>query len=809
MTKLLSAKELLEVVRTAQVDAQAAGGGAKWPPRMALGGRSGPRRRALERARERDAQNVAPPPAAAPFRVQRGGTMPVMEAVRPPAAPLQAPPAPFGMPSSRGPEAPPAAPMPAVGLSDELPPASAILAAMRAKGGAVLPTPREPEPMEVKSERLVMPDTPPSNVPPAMDSHRARTERDPRAQAAFDRAAQETPVNARTAAPLPFVPEEAALAPPARSLAALFPPPLRQPEPPQPARSPAHTIPEPAARRASSSIARDEPLDVRSAPLVAIDLPDLDIEVTQAPRRAAIPKATADARAREEDEPPRRNRAEARTTRLDRPKLDVDRRAEPDPNADSAGSPAAPPAASEMKRERTGGSTALSAFAKLASSPQSSREEGRATTGSHATGAAALGAIAAPAQAPAAAPPIDISWLSAKPEWAPASAPIDDADGSTPVALSQDETIVLLNYDAQASLEAISAKTGFSVYKVERIVERLMDHGVFEDLPAAPTERVETKFHTPNRDLYAPPPQSMVALVSAALDAPPDSLEGPATEADPRPTDGPDIELNEADDDDGIDSDDLPPASGTSDDDDEPNDAELEANIRKLYESKLSRLDADRRVAIATESGVGAFELFALVYDKDPTVAKALFENVHFLTDHARFAAFHHVTSFGLDRLAMRNELVKDPMVQRRLLRNAHTSELVVRRILGPKRLLDIYKITNDRDVPDRQRMVARGSLRQKFQTADPEERLQLLWNTEGRALTLLSGCPIDSKTTALFCARPVISLIMVQNFSKFGATPPGIIGHFLKQNLVRRQIGIRNMLLKHPNCPSDAKKQF
>ena len=49
----------------------------------------------------------------------------------------------------------------------------------------------------------------------------------------------------------------------------------------------------------------------------------------------------------------------------------------------------------------------------------------------------------------------------------------------------------------------------------------------------------------------------------------------------------------------------------------------------------------------------------------------------------------------------------------------------------------------------------------------------------------------------------------MVQNFAKFGATPPGILAHFLKQNLVRRQIGIRNMLLKHPNCPSDIKKHY
>jgi hypothetical protein len=93
VTKLLSAKELLEVVRTAQADAQAIGGGAKWPPRMAVGGRSGPRRRAIERARERDAQNVAPTadPGERPYARARGGTVPVMNAVSAPPPPAAAP----------------------------------------------------------------------------------------------------------------------------------------------------------------------------------------------------------------------------------------------------------------------------------------------------------------------------------------------------------------------------------------------------------------------------------------------------------------------------------------------------------------------------------------------------------------------------------------------------------------------------------------------------------------------------------------------------------------------------------------------
>jgi hypothetical protein len=73
--------------------------------------------------------------------------------------------------------------------------------------------------------------------------------------------------------------------------------------------------------------------------------------------------------------------------------------------------------------------------------------------------------------------------------------------------------------------------------------------------------------------------------------------------------------------------------------------------------------------------------------------------------------------------------------------------------------------------------------------------------------LTALSGLSVDSKTAALICSRPIVSMMLVQNFTKFAATPPSVISHFLKQPLVKRQVHLRNSLLKHPNCPSDAKR--
>ena len=154
-------------------------------------------------------------------------------------------------------------------------------------------------------------------------------------------------------------------------------------------------------------------------------------------------------------------------------------------------------------------------------------------------------------------------------------------------------------------------------------------------------------------------------------------------------------------------------------------------------------------------------------------------------------------------------DFIRDVQVQCRLIRNPMLGEPILRRILMTKRLVDIYKVTLDRDVPERSRNAARGILRTKFATAEAEDRVQLIWNTEGRVLMQLTGLTIDSRATAILCSRPIVSMMLVQNFCRFAATPPGIIHHCLKQPMVRRQVHLRNLLLKHPNCPSEAKRAY
>jgi hypothetical protein len=243
-------------------------------------------------------------------------------------------------------------------------------------------------------------------------------------------------------------------------------------------------------------------------------------------------------------------------------------------------------------------------------------------------------------------------------------------------------------------------------------------------------------------------------------------------------------------------------------DDEESGDAmSASANYQRHYELVLAPLAPDMRARMAS-GGTGP-DLFAFAFDKDPAVVRALWENPGIQMEHARFSAFHHRTAFGLERMCERGDFARDAQVQRRLIRNPMLSEPLLRRLLMPKRLVDIYKVTLDRDVPEKSRTAARGILRTKFQSADPEDRVQLIWNTEGRVLMNLAGLTIDSKSTSIICGRPITSIMLVQNFCRFAATPPGIIHHCLKQPMIRRQAHLRNLLLKHPNCPSEAKRAY
>jgi hypothetical protein len=234
---------------------------------------------------------------------------------------------------------------------------------------------------------------------------------------------------------------------------------------------------------------------------------------------------------------------------------------------------------------------------------------------------------------------------------------------------------------------------------------------------------------------------------------------------------------------------------------------EDERNYRKLFETELHELPADQREELArTTSGA---RLLALCFDPTPGVVRAVFENSEAGLAHARLVARHHRNPVGLDALTRHAMLLRDPQVQRELLRNPMLHEALEKRLLQPRRMADVYRVTLDRDVPDKNRQRARTMMRSKFSTAPAEERADLIFRSEGRVLQQLTGLPFDSQTTQLLCARTYNSVLLIQNLARFGPTPPQLIVHLLRQGLVKRQAQLKNMLFQHPNCPGDAKRRM
>jgi hypothetical protein len=231
-----------------------------------------------------------------------------------------------------------------------------------------------------------------------------------------------------------------------------------------------------------------------------------------------------------------------------------------------------------------------------------------------------------------------------------------------------------------------------------------------------------------------------------------------------------------------------------------------ELNYRHLYESRLRPLELGlREEAARRASGV---ELFAWCLDAAPQVVAALLDNPQFGLDHARCLAQHHTTDRGLEILARRAQFLRDSHVQRRLLQNTQTPDVALDRVLRLKRLIDVYRLSIDRDLPERSRVRVRSRLRPFFTRAEPEDRAALIIKTEGRCLVNLSGCTFDARLTQLLCTQTIASTLFIQNLARFPATPPALIAKLLRSPTVQRQPPLRLLLARHPNASSEAKRR-
>jgi hypothetical protein len=417
----------------------------------------------------------------------------------------------------------------------------------------------------------------------------------------------------------------------------------------------------------------------------------------------------------------------------------------------------------------------------------------------------------------------------------PMGAPASD------LPLTPEEGFVLSRIDGRLSVKDLVALTGIEENRVEQIVTKLASHGAVQ-LEGAESGRLPEIPSVP--ELPPDPSTTSLADFAAALGMDPSAFaaqeakgakEAPVDEqrvesrsnypppavteesnpaiAEEIPTLDPDIHgVDESEREEGTaaqESGEIPaapisePAEETIDEDD----AAAQRNYRQLYQQKFHVMTTDARIQ-AAHTAQGA-DLFALCLDPDPRIIAAILENHAVGLDHVRMMAFHHHTGTGLEMISRRQDWIRDQLVERRLLRNPQNPETVLSRIMGSKQLLQTYKIMVDREVPDLTRTRVRGHFRKKWTTAPPEDRADLMFRTEGRPLTFMTGCTFDARTTQIICGKVIASMLLIQNFAKFPATPPGILAHCMKQAFVRKNPGMKKLLLQHPNMPGEVKRSL
>lgn len=225
---------------------------------------------------------------------------------------------------------------------------------------------------------------------------------------------------------------------------------------------------------------------------------------------------------------------------------------------------------------------------------------------------------------------------------------------------------------------------------------------------------------------------------------------------------------------------------------------------RQLFETTLHALPEAEREALAVAAGEP--QLSAFCFDPTPRIVRAVLENPRAALPHARLIAAHHGNAAGLEALGEKAALVQDADVQRLLLRNPQTPVPLVQRLLARRRLTDVYQTAQSRELPERNRRTALEALRRRFADAAPDERVDLIVRTEGRALTALAGLSLDAKAATLLCAKAFASVLLVENLARWPATPPSVIAHLLKQPMVLRLPQLKNSLKRHPNCPTSEK---
>lgn len=234
-------------------------------------------------------------------------------------------------------------------------------------------------------------------------------------------------------------------------------------------------------------------------------------------------------------------------------------------------------------------------------------------------------------------------------------------------------------------------------------------------------------------------------------------------------------------------------------DDPTPEEAARTTTHRQRFEGQLRTLTVDARVALAHTAEEP--DLSALCFDPMAEVMVGLLENPKLGGLHARLIAAHHRTAAGIEALAQRAAFAHDDGVRRALLRNPILPGSLYRRLWSTQRLQQQYLVATSKECPEQTRTMAREVLRSSFTQRAGDERAELIVATEGRCLALLPNATLDGHATAMLCRRTYTSSLFIQNLARWSACPPALVAHLRRQDLVRRNTMLRQLLERHPNA--------
>lgn len=215
---------------------------------------------------------------------------------------------------------------------------------------------------------------------------------------------------------------------------------------------------------------------------------------------------------------------------------------------------------------------------------------------------------------------------------------------------------------------------------------------------------------------------------------------------------------------------------------------------RERYARHFAGISIPDRIALA-QSTTDDKILRALCFDFDPKVMSAILCNDRSGLQHARLLAEHHPTTLGLELLTRYPHFLIDAKVRAMLLRNAVASDGLLRRTLASCTLELRYQLFLGHEKTERATKITKAAVREKFPTASPEERAQLIIRTEGRCLPVLVSLPIDRPTAKVLCAVEYPSLQLVINLTNFAGTPRNVLEHFLRKSVVQRSPAARHAI--------------